>query len=183
VNGGPVSDAPSTLYAKSADGTSLAYQVTGDGPIDLVLRGGLAVPVDLMWDDPGLTRMRKRLGAFSRTIWFETRGTGASEGDPMRFMGGEPFGLDLTAVLDAVGADRVALLGSSTGGPSAIDFSVSNRERVDALILMSTYAHYVRDDDSPWGVPAELLDRFVASVKPIWGTGANLELLCSESVH
>jgi hypothetical protein len=62
-----MSGAPATQYARSADGTRLAYQVTGDGPLDLVFMPGMAVPVDLMWDDPGLIRIRNRLGGFSRT--------------------------------------------------------------------------------------------------------------------
>ena len=67
-----MSDAPpSTQYARSADGTNLAYQVSGDGPLDLLFMPGTGVPVDLMWDDPGLIRVRRRLGAFGRTVWFE----------------------------------------------------------------------------------------------------------------
>jgi class 3 adenylate cyclase/pimeloyl-ACP methyl ester carboxylesterase len=174
---GPMSDAPVTQYARSADGTNLAYQVSGDGPLDLVFMPGLAVPVDLMWDDPGLIRMRKRLGAFTRTIWFEPRGWGASEGNPVDPTGGELFGDDLTAVLDAVRVERVVLVGASVSGPDAIDFSVRYPERVNAVVLLSTYAHYVRHNDYPWGVPAQALDRFVATVTAMWGTGDNLEWL------
>jgi len=172
-----MSDAPLTQYARSADGTNLAYQVTGDGPLDVVFVPGLVIPVDLMWDDPGLTRIRKRLSAFSRTIWFENRGWGSSEGNPVEPAGAELSSADLLAVLDTVGAERIALVGSSTGGQNAIDFSVSHPERVSALVLLNTYVHYVRDNEYPWGVPAPALDRVPANVKSTWGTGANLEVL------
>src|SRR4051794_9422603 len=125
-----------------------------------------------MWDDPGLNRIRKRLGAFSRTIWFDARGWGASAGNPVEATGGELFDSDLIAVLDAVGAERVALVGTSMGGQDAIAFSVSHSERVSALVLLNTYAHYVREDDYPCGYPSGVLEGFVASVKAEWGTGA-----------
>jgi hypothetical protein len=72
---------PETHYTRSADGTNLAYQVSGNGPLDLLFVHGAAIPVDLLSEDPGFLRLRKRLASFSRTVWFEARGMGASEGD------------------------------------------------------------------------------------------------------
>ena len=68
-----MSDVPETHYTRSADGTSLAYQVTGSGALDLVIGSGNGVPLDLLRDDPGFMRVSKRLGTFSRTIWVEPR--------------------------------------------------------------------------------------------------------------
>jgi hypothetical protein len=64
----PVSDVPETHYTRSADGISLAYHVSGNGPLDVVFMPGSDVPIDLLWDDPGFIRVRNRLGTFSRTV-------------------------------------------------------------------------------------------------------------------
>ena len=76
---GVVTDAPETHFTRSADGTNLDYQMSGDGPLDLVFMYGLDIPIDLLSEDTGFTRIRRRLGAFSRTVWFDLRGYGASE--------------------------------------------------------------------------------------------------------
>jgi class 3 adenylate cyclase/pimeloyl-ACP methyl ester carboxylesterase len=172
-----VSDVPKTRYTRSADGTSLAYQVTGSGPLDLVIGSGNAVPIDLLWDDPGFVRVSRRLGTFSRTVWFEHRGFGASEGAPRDGLVGEVFDADLAAVLDAAGCERVALVGWGVQGGRAIQFSIMHPERVSALVLISTFAHYVREDDYPFGVPRESLDRIVALVGELWGTGETVEVV------
>ena len=81
-----MTDTPETLYTRSADGTNLAYQMSGEGPHDVVFVHGGGVPIDLLSEDPGFIRVRKRLGAFSRTVWFDARGWGASEGHPHEAM-------------------------------------------------------------------------------------------------
>lgn len=71
---------PVTRYAKAPDGVSIAYQVTGDGAIDLVLSSGSGVPLDLLWEEPGFVRFAKHLRGFSRTLWYEPKGVGVSGG-------------------------------------------------------------------------------------------------------
>jgi class 3 adenylate cyclase len=159
-----MTSSPATSYARSADGTALAYQVTGDGPFDLAVLLGHAVPTDLMWDDPGLVRIRRRLGAFCRTIWVEPRGLGASDGDAADGMAGPIFEADLTAIIDAVGSGRVALLGASFWGHLAVYFAAARPDRVSSLVLVNTFAHYVREDGYPIGLPAEVLASFVARI-------------------
>jgi pimeloyl-ACP methyl ester carboxylesterase len=159
-----VTSSPATSYARSADGTALAYQVTGDGPFDLVVLLGHAVPIDLMWDDPGLVRVRRRLGAFCRTVWVEPRGLGASDGDAADGMVGPVFDVDLTAIIDAVGSGQVALLGASFWGHLAVHFTAARPDRVSSLVLVNTFAHYVREEGYPIGLPAEVLASFVARV-------------------
>jgi class 3 adenylate cyclase len=171
-----VSDVVETRYARSADGTNLAYHVSGDGPLDLVIAPGTRISIDLLWDDPGFIRMSKRLGTFSRTVWFEPRGSGASEGDRLDFFVGEVFDADLGAVLDAAGCERVALLGWGAHGGRAILFSITHSERVSGLVLVNTYAHYLREDDYPFGVPPESLNRVLADVSERWGTGKAVEV-------
>jgi class 3 adenylate cyclase len=83
---------------------------------------------------------------------------------------------DLGAVLDAAGCERVALLGWGVSGGPAIQFSTTHPERVSALILVDTYAHYVREDDYPFGFPPEFLDRMLASISERWGAGETLEV-------
>jgi pimeloyl-ACP methyl ester carboxylesterase len=177
-----VTDAPQIRYTRSADGTNLAYQVSGDGPLDLVFLHGSAIPIDLLSDEPGFIRVRKRLDSFSRTMWFDARGLGASEGDAWDFLAGDIFDADLTALLDAVGFQRPALVAEDGNGLRAIRFSVAHPERVSALVLVNSYAHYVREDDYPWGLPPESLDRFVASSKDRWATAAALEILAPSRV-
>jgi class 3 adenylate cyclase/pimeloyl-ACP methyl ester carboxylesterase len=170
-----MTDIPETRYARSADGTNLAYQMSGDGPLDVVFLPH-GIPIDLLPDDPGFFRLRRRLGTFSRTVWFDRRGWGASEGAPRDSNAGEIFDSDLAAVLDAVGFERPALLAEDAAGGRAIHFSATHPDRVSALVLVNSYAHYVREGDYPWGLPAESLDRLVATVKEVWGTAAILEV-------
>jgi pimeloyl-ACP methyl ester carboxylesterase len=170
-----VVDAPETRYTRSADGTNLAYQVSGDGPLDVVFVPS-PVPIDLLSEDPGFIRFRRRLETFSRTVWFDARGMGASEGDPLDNLVGEITDGDRTAVLDAVGFERPALVGWDPGR-FEIRFTASHPERVSALVLIHSYAHYVREDGYPWGVPPESMDRFAATVKQGWGTSAAVDFV------
>jgi pimeloyl-ACP methyl ester carboxylesterase len=176
-----MTEAPVTQYTRSADGTNLAYQVSGEGPIDLVFMH-FAHPIDLLADDPGFVRVRRRPGTFSRTVWSDLRGMGASEGDPRESLAGKTSDDDLTAVLDAVGFARPALVAEGASGLRAIHFSVTHPERVNVLVLVNCFAHYVREDDYPWGLPAESLDGFVAAVKARWSTATTLEVLAPSRV-
>jgi class 3 adenylate cyclase len=156
-----MTDSPETRYTRSADGKNLAYQVSGDGPPGVVFLPGSAIPVDLLSDDPGFVRVRRRLGSFSRTLWFDTRGMGASEGEHRGPLPGDIYDSDLIALLDAVGLQQPAVVGWGHSGPAAIHFSVSQPQRVSALVLVNSYAHYVIEPDYPWGVRREDLGRIV----------------------
>ena len=92
---------PVTRYAQAPDGVSIAYQVTGDASLDLLFPPAVAVPIDLLWEDPGFARFAKRLGGFSRTIWYEPRGLGASGGDSLDALTDEIVDADITAIFDA----------------------------------------------------------------------------------
>ena len=170
-----VNDSPETQYTRSADGTNLAYQVSGAGTIELVLMLG-GIPIDLSAEEPGLVRLRKRLTGFCHTLWFDDRGRGASEGDPRDAIAEEVFAADLTAVLDAVGFERPVLVMGGEGGGLAIHFAVSHPERVSALVLVNSCAYYVREDDYPWGAAPESLDHLQAAITANWGKRAPVEL-------
>jgi class 3 adenylate cyclase len=176
-----VTDTPETHYTRSADGTNLAYQVSGDGPLELVFDIA-RVPMDLLSEDPGFLRVRRRLGTFSRTLWFDPRGTGTSEGDPRDYLAGDIFGADVTALLDAVGFQQPAVVTGGVRGPTTIHFAVTHPERVSALVLVNSYAHYVQEDDYPWGLPPESLERHFAAIKERWGTGATLEMVAPSRI-
>jgi class 3 adenylate cyclase len=177
-----MTDAPETHYARSADGTNLAYQVSGNGPLDLMFLNAAVIPIDLLLDDPGFVRFRRRLSSFSRTVWFDGRGWGASEGDARDSLPGKISDADLAAVLDAVGFDRPALVAEDVAAGRAIHFSGTHPERVSALVLINSYAHYVREGDYPWGVPPASLNRVVANTKQSWGTDAAVEFLAPSRV-
>jgi class 3 adenylate cyclase len=176
-----VTDTPETSYTRSADGTNLAYQVSGNGPIELVVMHG-GIPIDLLSEDPGFLRVQRRLGTFSRTIWFDARGGGASAGDTRGYRAGDSFDADLTAVLNTVGFERPALVGAGEAGGIAIHFSATHPERVSALVLVNTCAHYVQEEDYPWGVSPESLDRLLDSLKETWGTSAAVEMLAPSRI-
>jgi pimeloyl-ACP methyl ester carboxylesterase len=133
---------------------------------------------EINWDEPGYRRTLTRLASFGGFIMLDPRGTGASEGDPgVPWVPDEESAADLTAVLDAVGAERAVLIGSSFGGYYSIHFAATHPERVEALILIGSFAHYVREDDYPWGYPRERLDDVTAFIERSWSTGAELEIV------
>jgi class 3 adenylate cyclase len=172
-----VNERPVTRYAKTPDGVSIAYQVIGDGPLDLLFPTELGIPIDLLWEDPGFVRVAKRLQSFSRTTLCEVRGIGASGGDYLDSVAEEIADADLAAVLDAAECGRVALVGTTNSGPLVIQYAIRHPERIAALVLINTYAHYVQEDDYPWGVPLAVLDRHRARVTEIWGSRSAVTLV------
>jgi class 3 adenylate cyclase len=158
---------PPTRYARSGD-AQIAYQVLGDGPLDLVLVGGPASHLDLQWDDPETARTYERLASFSRLIRFDRRGTGLSDplnGRPMLDQQMD----DLHAVLEAVGAERVALYGAVEAGLCAL-FAATHGDRVCGLVLANTSVAggLVLSDDRR----ESLLDL----IENHWGEGAFISL-------
>ena len=162
---------PPTHYAKSGD-PSIAYQVVGDGPIDVVLVLGFATHLELQWEGAPFARFCERLGNFSRLIIFDKRGTGLS--DPVTDVPTLETRIDdVRAVMDAVGSERAALLGVSEGGPMSITFAATHPERVVALVLHGAMARTTEAPDYPWAAPAEALRESAAEfIAPYWGQEA-----------
>jgi pimeloyl-ACP methyl ester carboxylesterase/DNA-binding CsgD family transcriptional regulator len=160
---------PETKYAKSGE-LSIAYQVIGDGPFDLLLIHGFVSNLDVQWEEPHLAQFLNRLASFSRLIVFDKRGTGLS--DPVAEPPDFPTRMDdIRAVLDAAGSERAALLGISEGGPLAILFACTYPERTMAMIAYGSYARWMEDVDYPWGrSPAQFVD-FLAGIDRAWETG------------
>jgi pimeloyl-ACP methyl ester carboxylesterase len=162
---------PPTKYAKSGD-ASIAYQVVGDGPIDLVVVLGFATHLELQWELPPLARFLERLSSFSRVIVFDKRGTGLS--DPVTEVPTLELRIDdVRAVMDAAGSERAALFGVSEGGPMSVLFAATHPERVSALVLHGAMARTTEAPDYPWASPAEALRESAAEfIAPYWGQQA-----------
>jgi pimeloyl-ACP methyl ester carboxylesterase len=139
---------PETKYAKSGE-VHIAYQVFGDGPVDLVYVPGSVTHLDLMWEDPGFARYYRRLGEFSRVILFDKRGTGLSDRAAGIATLEERMD-DVRAVMDAVGSQQAAIMGVSEGGPMSILFAATYPERTRALVLYGTNVTGRGDADFPW---------------------------------
>src|SRR5215210_1089332 len=131
---------PTTRYAKSGD-VHFAYQVFGEGPIDLVYTPGFVSHLENQWDQPDLARWLFRLASFARVVMFDKRGTGLSDriGELPTF---DQRMDDLRAVMDAVGLERAALFGVSEGGPLAMLFAATYPDRCSGLVLYGTFARF-----------------------------------------
>jgi len=153
-------------YAKSGD-LHVAYQVLGDGPIDvLAFNNGTSIWIDRD-DEPHWSRFDRRLASFCRLIRFDPIGLGLS--DPLDGGSGptdERRMADVVAVLDAVGSSRAVLFAVSAGGLPAMLLSATRPDRVAALVLMHCWARLARDSDYPWGVPQHVLDEFLNVTDP-----------------
>ena len=175
---------PPTRYARSGD-ASIAYQVVGDGPIDLVLVLGFATHLELQWESPPLARFFERISSFSRMIVFDKRGTGLS--DPVADVPTLEERIDdVRAVMDAAGSERAALLGISEGGPMSVLFAATHPERVTALVLYGAMGRTTEAPDYPWASPAEALREAAAEfIAPSWGQDAQgtVELFAPSLLH
>lgn len=160
-----------TQYARSEE-ASIAYQVVGDGPKDLVLVPGFATHLELEWESPPYARFMERLASFSRLIVFDKRGTGLS--DPVTEVPTlEQRVDDVRAVMDAVGSERAALFGISEGGPMCVLFAATHPERASALVLHGAMARTTEAPDYPWASPADALREATAEfIAPYWGQQA-----------
>ena len=129
---------PTTRYAKSGD-YSIAYQVVGDAPLDLVYVPGFVSHVEHAWEDPDFALFLGRLASFSRLILFDKRGTGLSDRVPVQKLPTlEERMDDVRAVMDAAGSGKAALFGVSEGGPMSMLFATTYPERISALVLYGT---------------------------------------------
>jgi len=148
----------------------IAYQVVGDGPIDLVFLPGLFSQVEHQWEEPTFARFLGRLSSFSRLIPIDARGTGLSDRAPVLPPMEEQMD-DVLSVLDAAGSSSAAFFGLSQAGPMAIMFAASHPERTRALVLYATYASPRQHKDYPWGRSPEWMDDYGRMIDEKWGSG------------
>jgi pimeloyl-ACP methyl ester carboxylesterase/class 3 adenylate cyclase len=165
---------PRTQYTKSGS-VSIAYQVLGNGPIDLVYAQGWISNVEYAWENPDYARFLMRLGTFSRSIRFDRRGMGLSDRD-VQSLTLEQRVDDIRAVMDAVGSERAALLGVSEGGYMSVMFAATHPERTAALVLCGCYAKGGYAPDYPWGLTAKQhKEKWVDDLERRWGGPFDLE--------
>jgi len=162
--------APKTRYARSGD-VNIAYQVTGDGPFDLVYVPGWVSNIEMMWEEPVMARFLERLASFSRLILFDKRGTGLSDRVSINQLPTlEQRMDDVRVVLEAVGSERAALFGHSEGGNMCVLFAATYPERTLALITLGCFAkRRDPDDDYPWAPTAENREETAVDVEQNWG--------------
>jgi class 3 adenylate cyclase len=166
---------PQVRYTRTHDGVSIAFAVLGDGPLDLLCIPGFVSHLEVLFEAPDADRYFGRLASFSRLIVYDKRGQGLSDRPP------EPPTLeqsmeDARAVLDAVGAEQVAVYGISEGGPTSALLAASYPERVSALALYGTWARLLEAPDYPAGVSLEAFERFVEVARKDWGGPVALRL-------
>ena len=160
---------PQTRYAKSGD-VNIAYQVVGEGPIDLVFVMGWASNIDEFWTEPSFARFLQRLASFSRLIIFDKRGTGLSDRvDEAHLPSLEQRMDDVRAVMDAVGSRKAALLGISEGASMCALFAATYPERTAAFLSFGGFARVIATPDYPWARTEEQQEALVRLVQEAWG--------------
>ncbi|HVR88902.1 MAG TPA: adenylate/guanylate cyclase domain-containing protein [Candidatus Limnocylindria bacterium] len=162
---------PETRYAKSG-GLNIAYQIVGDGPLDLLFAAGWISNVELGWEDPWIARFYERLTSFARLILFDKRGTGLSD----RVSDEHPPTLeertdDIRAVLDAAGSERAAIFGVSEGGNMSVLFAATYPQRTSALITHGIFAKRVWSADYPWAPTTAERALWLDGLATHWGGG------------
>jgi class 3 adenylate cyclase len=171
-------EAPETRYAQSGD-LSIAYQVAGEGELDLVFVPGFISNADLSWEAPLFGEFFRRFASFARMITFDKRGTGLSE-RTLGFGSAEDRMDDIRAVMDAAECERAALVGISEGGPLTTLFAATYPERVSALVLWGTFARLQRAADYPLGIDPTIVEPFTEGLVARWNTGKALRFFISD---
>jgi class 3 adenylate cyclase len=166
---------PEIRYVRNGD-VALAYQVVGDGPIDLVFLPAFVNNIEIAWESPHYARFLRRLASFSRLIFMDRRGTGLSDRlSPSDLPPPEVLMDDLLVVLDAVGAERPALFGFSDAGCLCALFAATFPDRVSALALYALAASGAASDDYPWQWGDEEWNAYLRELADGWGTRAYAE--------
>jgi pimeloyl-ACP methyl ester carboxylesterase len=167
---------PEIQYAKSGD-VHIAYQVFGEGPVDLVMIPGFISNIEHYWDWPEAARSLSRLGSRARVLLYDKRGTGLS--DRLGQLPNLDQRMDDTrAVMDAAGVKRAAVMGVSEGGSLAVLFAAAHPERCSALVLYGAFARF-----SDWYPTKQKFDAFLDYVDTSWGTGKSFAGFAPSKKH
>ena len=156
---------------------NIAYQVVGEGPVDLVYVLGWVSHIDLLWEEPSSARFLERLASFSRLILFDKRGTGLSDRVPDADLPTlEQRMDDVRAVMDSAEVERAALLGLSEGGPMCLLFAATYPERTTGLVTIGSYARRLWADDYRFGEAPEDYEAFLHEIQEGWGGAVGLDV-------
>jgi class 3 adenylate cyclase/pimeloyl-ACP methyl ester carboxylesterase len=162
---------PETQYAKKGD-AHIAYQVVGNGPLDLLLVSTWVSHVEARWDFPGFAYFLRRMASFSRLISFDKSGIGLSDPIPSRTPPPlEDWMDDVRAVMDAAGSERTAIISANDGALMAALFAATHPERTSALVLLNGTARIAAAPDYEIGVPPDVQERLISIVEQTWGSG------------
>lgn len=164
-------------YARSGE-ISIAYQVLGNGPMDVIMAPGFPSHLEIAWQQPRIAHFYRRLASFCRLILMDKRGSGLSD----RLSPGEAPSLeqrvdDLKAVLDAVDSARAGVIGFSDGGPLAALFAATYPQRAESLVLANTFPKRLASPDYPHGQSEEFRDELLRSIREQWGQPVYIDLL------
>lgn len=171
----PARSIPETRYAQNGD-VNIAYQVVGNGPVDIVFVMGWVSHLEYFWKEPNFAAFLDRLASFSRLILFDKRGTGLSDRVPLSELPTlEQRMEDVHAVMDAVASERAVLVGVSEGGPMCSLFAATYPERTQGLVMIGTYAKRIRDDEYPWAPTEEQRNAFFELMQRDWGKAVGVE--------
>ncbi len=157
---------PPVRFARSGD-VQIAFQVTGEGPVDIVLAPGTVSHLDLWWDFAPFRREIEAWSSFARLIRFDKRGTGLSD-RPTDVATLEERTDDIRAVMDEVGLDSAVIYGRSEGGQMACMFAAMYPERTKALITWGTMARWIQAEGHPWGSTREAYDELLVELETNW---------------
>ena len=174
---------PDAHYARSGD-LSIAYQVVGDGPIDIVFVAEFWNSIEAQWEQPDYARFLHGLASMGRLICFDQRGSGLS--DPValdRLPTLEVWIDDIRAVMGAVASKRAALVCSGGGGCMGMTFAATHPDVISSLVLLNGLPRLSRADDYPWGTSPEFEDRVRRETESSWGRGAFLDVVAPTRVN
>jgi pimeloyl-ACP methyl ester carboxylesterase/DNA-binding winged helix-turn-helix (wHTH) protein len=175
--------APTTHYARSGD-VNIAYQVLGDGPLDLIFVMGWVSHLEYFWTEPSFAQFLRRLASFSRLILFDKRGTGLSDRVPLSQLPTlEERMDDVRAVMEAVGSERAAICGVSEGGIMSALFAATYPDKTLALIMIAPYAKRIKDETYPWGPTKAEREAFYQEILSDWGGPVGLEERAPSVAH
>ncbi|HEV8602269.1 MAG TPA: adenylate/guanylate cyclase domain-containing protein [Gaiellaceae bacterium] len=171
-----------TRYAKTGD-IHIAYQVVGDGPVDIVLAAEFWHSIEVQWDQPDLAAFLERLAAVGRLICFDQRGSGVSDPVSLRELRSLELWMDdIHVVMDEVQSENAVLYGIGGGGTMSMLFAATYPQRVSGLILVNSFARLSRAPDYPWGRGPELEDEVLDVMRTGWGRGVFLDLVAPSRV-
>ena len=173
--GGTAQEEIVTRYARSGN-VNIAYQVVGDGPIDLVFVMGWVSHIEMFWQEPAVARFLCKLASFSRLILFDKRGTGLSDAVPISQLPTlEERMDDVRAVMHAAGSTRAVVMGVSEGGTMSSLFAATHPEHTAGIVIIGGYARRLRADDYPWGPTPEQREAFIEMLEREWGGPVGIE--------
>jgi class 3 adenylate cyclase len=173
---------PETRYARTSDGTHVAYQVHGDGPIDILVMRGWHSNLDNEWTDPVVAGIYRRMGSMGRVVRLDRRGTGLSDRIDLETLPTLEERIDdIRAVMEAAGSERIALVGLGPGGAVCAAFAAMRPERARGLVLWAP-TPAIAGPDPRWAMPDEDFATFLARLRARWGTTEEAEARAKEGM-